>query len=646
MIANIPRAQQQGPTFFSIGAGIGGEILGFIRAGYRFIGARDICPAATAVLRRQYGKKGVITADINAAFPRRIMPINECDLVTVALQCQCSSTNNYLRSEKDTRFDTGERMLHCAIVLRPLVIVVENVANFRAMTGRFNRAHDILHLAGYHTEDFDLNSVAWTPSSRPRVFIVASRVSDGPLCSDLVATVSRMPRCTISDFFADSSIWHPVRPGGHGSDKPTRQHCIIPATEHYPCVDTKCLKPPPQHYNRHPRDHVDGIEQCVYPDVPALCIMLGFPIDYFNADEIAAPPCSCPACVGNKQPQIAKQLGKAWSPCSAHAIAKAVLPHLEHGDDLRERFLDFDPADAIPGGALHYLDMFRTTALSAYRVRINMAAGAAAAAFTAARMCPRVFLSEKVCQDYVDKVEGETGADITRLAPPEVYSLDEVKIGPQASAAATSKARGLVHEFADVFAKNSNELPKPVLDDDGNEVVISLKFKDDCTPYKAPKPTARAGSARMKLLKAFRKDYERKKLIQPRYDAGWANRPHLVAKYAEDAHRVGTPDSIRFTGDLTGTNKQIELIPATHGNIQEELDRTAGHRWYVSADAMSAYWSFRVCKRSSEACAVWLPDDHNRWVKYEFLRMTMGAKVCAAPHAAAHTPTSTRPRYP
>ena len=121
MIANIPRAQQQGPTFFSIGAGIGGEILGFIRAGYRFIGAWDICPAATAVLRRQYGKKGVITADINADFPRHTMPINECDLVTVALQCQCSSTNNYLRSEKDTRFDTGERMLHCAVVLRPLV---------------------------------------------------------------------------------------------------------------------------------------------------------------------------------------------------------------------------------------------------------------------------------------------------------------------------------------------------------------------------------------------------------------------------------------------------------------------------------------------------------------------------------------------
>ena len=77
---------------------------------------------------------------------------------------------------------------------------------------------------------------------------------------------------------------------------------------------------------------------------------------------------------------------------------------------------------------------------------------------------------------------------------------------------------------------------------------------------------------------------------------------------------------------LTGTNKQIELIPATHGNIQEELDRTAGHKWYMSADAMSAYWSFKLDRESSEACAVWLPDDHGHWVKYRMLRMQMGAK--------------------
>ena len=319
---------------------------------------------------------------------------------------------------------------------------------------------------------------------------------------------------------------------------------------------------------------MDGIENTTYPDVPTLCILLGFPADYFTRDEINARKCTCTVCAGHREPQIAQQLGKVWSPCAAHAIGQTLLPHLENCTAIRERFFDFDPEDAVPGHTLDYLDHFRESVMSAYRTRANTAAGASLAAWTAARMFSRVQLTEQVCKDYVTKVEKETGHSITRLAPPEIYSLDQVKVGPNASAGATARARELIREFSDVFAKNSNELPKTVLDDNGEEVIIRLKFRDGYVPYKAPRPNARAGSAKFKLYTAFRKDYEAKGLVKADYQCAWANRPHLVAKYAEDAHRVGTPDSIRFTGDLTGTNKQIELLPATHGNIQEELDRT------------------------------------------------------------------------
>ena len=617
-----------GPTFFSIAAGIGGEILGLIRAGFTFVGAWDICPAATRVLKRRYWSPGVtiITDDVNKPFPLDILPVDKCDVVTVALQCQCSSTSNYNRSEDDDRFDTGERMLLCAITLRPLIVIVENVRNFRKMRNRFRRAIDILQQGGYRVEHFDINSVVWHPSSRPRIFLVASRVSASPMCAELAASVAEMKPRSISDFFHASSLWHPVRPGGHGHDKPTRQHCVIPAWQHYPTVDTKCLRKPPATYSWHKDDHKDGIANTTYPDVPTLCILLGFPTDYFTKDEIAAQKCTCPVCAGHREPQIAQQLGKAWSPCAAFAIGQVLLPHLHDCTAIRERFLSFDPNDAKPGHVLNYLDHFRESVMNAYRSRANVAAGVSLSAWTAARMFAQVHLTEQECRNYVTKVERETGRSITRLAPPEVYSLQQVKVGPNASAEATAKARELIQEFSDVFAKNSNELPKTVLDDDGNEVVIRLKFRDDYTPFKAPRPNARSGSARVKLLTAFRKDYEAKGLIKADYQCAWANRPHLVAKYAEDAHRVGTPDSIRFTGDLTGTNKQIELIPATHGNIQEELDRTAGHKWYMSADAMSAYWSFKLDRESSEACAVWLPDDHGHWVKYRMLRMQMGAK--------------------
>ena len=630
----------KGPTFFSIGAGIGGEILGFIRALFCLIGAWDICPAATAILRRHYaiGSVDIITDDINKPFPMKRLPVGRTDVVTVALQCQCSSTNNYKRSSADKRFDTGERMIHCAIAIRPLVIVIENVANFVEMRSRFKRALEILQNAGYRVEHHTLNSSVWTPSSRCRVFIVASRVSASPMLADLADAVSVMKEKSISEFFPNiQAMWHPVRPGGHGT-KSQNQHCIIPARERYPAIDTKCLKRPPRGYRSHYRDHKCGLQGCHYPSVQDLCVMLGFPVDYFTLAEINAPNCTCPACLGHKQPQVAQQLGKCWSPCSAFHIASAISPYLEHSEDMRDRFWEFDVSDAAPGKVLDYLDHFREMVLNSFPSRAGTSPARAHAAFKVHQSFSRVNLTEAVCRQYVQKQERATGRPIENLAPPVEYKLSEVKINPHASEAGKARARAIIEANKACFATHSNMLPKPALDDDGQPVVIEFKFREDHSPRKVPRPNARRGSARVAILSAFRQQYEEMGLIAPCYDSVWANRPHLVAKYAEDAHRAGIPDSIRFTGDLSATNTQIELIPATHGNVQEELNRTAGHAVYCSADAASAYWSFILARKSSEACAVWLPDAHGNWVKYRFSAHDDGREEFVYAHAALLLP--------
>ena len=70
------------------------------------------------------------------------------------------------------------------------------------------------------------------------------------MLADLADAVSAMKEKSIAEFFPNiQAMWHPVRPGGHGT-KRQNQHCIIPARERYPAIDTKCLKRPPHGYQQ------------------------------------------------------------------------------------------------------------------------------------------------------------------------------------------------------------------------------------------------------------------------------------------------------------------------------------------------------------------------------------------------------------
>ena len=78
-----------------------------------------------------------------------------------------------------------------------------------------------------------------------------------------------------------------------------------------------------------------------------------------------------------------------------------------------------------------------------------------------------------------------------------------MKINPLASAAGQARARAIIQGEKACFATHSNMLPKPVLDDGGQPVVIEFKFRDDHSPREVPRPNARRGSARVAILSAF-----------------------------------------------------------------------------------------------------------------------------------------------
>ena len=70
------------------------------------------------------------------------------------------------------------------------------------------------------------------------------------------------------------------------------------------------------------------------------------------------------------------------------------------------------------------------------------------------------------------------------------------------------------------------------------------------------------------------------------------------------------------------------MIPAEHGNVEHELSRVAGHKYYIQADSASAYWSFDLSERSKDAASVWLP--HNgEWCLFSFQRLPMGSRNAA-----------------
>ena len=206
------------PTHFAIACGVGFEVYGFRKAGFDAVGMNDICPANARVLRRKYGADKVFEGDIHDENVVRKFP-KTADIVTVAMQCQPSSTQNVTKKPGDTRHRTNSQMLRRAIDMNPRCILVENVRGFRTVNnGReFRKTINSLRRAMYKVNAYEINSKCWTPSSRPRLFILAHRTLGDPLRALEKRARQSRPR-RMNEFFECTSMWRPVGVGGHGPD--------------------------------------------------------------------------------------------------------------------------------------------------------------------------------------------------------------------------------------------------------------------------------------------------------------------------------------------------------------------------------------------------------------------------------------------
>jgi len=133
----------------------------------------DLCPANCRILHRRYPDVRVIEGDINLFEQWRHHVPLDIDLVTVAMQCQPSSSLNVDRSPDDPRHDTNYNMLMSAIKLNTHCIIIENVFGFADnCPEQCSRTLDTLRAMGYYPKLYRINSKCWTASSRPRIYII------------------------------------------------------------------------------------------------------------------------------------------------------------------------------------------------------------------------------------------------------------------------------------------------------------------------------------------------------------------------------------------------------------------------------------------------------------------------------------------
>lgn len=162
-------------TFLDLFAGIGGFRLGMEQAGHHCIGFCEIDEFA----RRSYKtihdtKEEVEMHDITSISDEFVRSIGPIDILCGGFPCQAFSIAVKRRGFSDTRGTLFFEIARFAAVLRPKFLFLENVPGLLNHEGgaMFETILRTLDGLGYDMEWQVLNSKAYVPQSRKRVFLI------------------------------------------------------------------------------------------------------------------------------------------------------------------------------------------------------------------------------------------------------------------------------------------------------------------------------------------------------------------------------------------------------------------------------------------------------------------------------------------
>lgn len=196
--------------FGSLFSGVGGDTLGFVRAGHRPAWFAEAEPYPSGVLEKQWPDVPNL-GDITGVDWETV---EQVPLLVGGYPCQDLSnahTNGVRRGLKGSKSGLWREFARAVGVVRPRWVVVENVSAFRRWVPDVRA-----DLAGYGYASLPVEVSAGSfgaPHRRPRVFVVAHADGDGePVCA-IYEEASRLPPVP-----RRSGHWGSPPPGGFRMD--------------------------------------------------------------------------------------------------------------------------------------------------------------------------------------------------------------------------------------------------------------------------------------------------------------------------------------------------------------------------------------------------------------------------------------------
>lgn len=205
----IDREKKSDYTFLGLFAGAGGLDLGFELAGFIHSESNEILDCAVDTLKANRPDWNVVHGDVREYAPSYK---NGLDVLLAGFPCQGFSLGGH-RKESDERNSLYKEIIRIARIMRPRVIVMENVLNLRTMkhpeTGKpFSQqiAND-LATVGYSTMfNFFKVSLHGVPQTRRRFIFIAYKDNFSKLFSFPKPEKETPVRDFIFDLGQDDSI--------------------------------------------------------------------------------------------------------------------------------------------------------------------------------------------------------------------------------------------------------------------------------------------------------------------------------------------------------------------------------------------------------------------------------------------------------
>ena len=174
------------------------------------------------------------------------------------------------------------------------------------------------------------------------------------------------------------------------------------------------------------------------------------------------------------------------------------------------------------------------------------------------------------------------------------FSLDMVQIAgdEHLPKQKQNEIKNLVKEYKDIFIGN-NALP-PVMK---GKAPAKLLKREGAEQVSCPIP--RWGPYQEKILRMWAEKALKDGLVEmAEEDCPYASRPHLVPKPGQ---------GIRVTGDYQKLNETIPKRPMNLPNMEDQLRRHLGAKFFTLADAAKGYYQLLMEKESRQRCALWTP---------------------------------------